>query len=222
MAVNKRTLKAGVSQHKPTISTDGGQVVSESYEIHGAYSELLTKQRSLWLQNKQTILRPEAGGQGVLTVTKEVDLPGNSESNVARIETIEVIWQELRRAVELHPYFSELTKPEIASVKAAAEDRNPALITGASQAYELYDYLVAGVTEYSTGVPVVRRTTNQVKKNEGGGSAWIRDEPPVAVPGDWEWLKTADERRREGKSYTQIEEWTAATVWDPILYPATS
>ena len=76
-----------------------------------------------------------------------------------------------------------------------------------------------GTTEWSTGVPVVRRTTTKRTGKEDKGKAWFRDTPPVDVEGDWEFLKTVNETRRDGKSYTQTEEWTGAKEWDHDLYP---
>ena len=71
-------------------------------------------------------------------------------------------------------------------------------------------------------MPVVRRTNTKVNGSlTTHGGAWFRDEPPVTVDGQWEWMKTRDERRKDGKSFTRTEEWMGATIWDHDLYPMT-
>jgi hypothetical protein len=209
---------SGLVKLKDTRSSNDGTTVTTIETWTGPYDQLKTKQDSVLLKVKATQLAPTTAGHGILTITREVDLSSSATSAVPGTEVIEVIWQELRRPIETNPYYKDLTKQEILDVKKAVENGEPVPSEGAAVLH-LWEALCEGNTEWSTGVPVVRRTTTSRTGKEAKGGAWFRDDPPEDVEGEWEFLKTANETRKEGRSYTQVEEWTGAEKWDENLYP---
>ncbi|MEO5915559.1 MAG: hypothetical protein ABIS50_15100 [Luteolibacter sp.] len=220
MAVNHKSVKGtGLCKLRSSITSNDGTTLTEVETWNGPYSELKTKQLSVVLGVKGTNLVPTEADHGILTITREVDLSTTGDSTVPNQEIIEVLWPELRKAVETNLFFKDLTDAQIQSVKksvAAGEAYSP---EDDPVAAKLWSKLARGNTEWSTGVPVVRRTTTKRTGKETKGKAWYRDTPPVDVEGDWEFLKTVNETRRDGKSYTQTEEWTGAEKWDEDLYP---
>lgn len=210
-----RKLNSGINKIRDTrITNDGVQTKVETW--NGPYKLLEAKQNEIGFKAKSTNLAPD-GPNGVLTITFEIPAPEDFQFTGSQTST-EVVWQELRKPIEQHSMFKEMSKEDIALVKKAVENGDPIPSEGELIA-KLYEKLVRGTTEYVTGVPVVRRTKTRQSGNQGGGNAWFRQSPPVSVAGDWEWLKTADERRKDGRTFTQIEEWTAAKEWDKDLYP---
>ncbi len=219
MAVQRKLGYGLVKLHNSVTSADG-TTLTTTETWTGPYPQLGILQNSVFQKVKATSLTPSSGGDGVLTITREqiTDKP-----EVPKVTTIEVIWQELRLPVEQHPHFSDMTSEQIGIVKDAVANgvyagfdfSGPA----ADEAYDLATLYREGHTEYNTGVPVVRRTITGNAGDLTAGNAWFRDTPPLVPAGDWEWLKSADNRRREGNSYTQIEEWIGGKNLSPILYP---
>jgi hypothetical protein len=219
MAIQKKPIKGqGLVQLRSSISSTDGTTVTETTTFTGPYAELKLKQASLIFTAKGTALTPTSAGEGQLTVTQETELTAEYAA-VPGTVTTEVIWQELRKPVETNPFFADLTPAQIADAKLKVEADPPWSPTN-ELAAKLYEKLVRGTTEWVTAVPVVRRTTTRVRGDLAGGGAWFREDPPIAVDGSWEWMKTTDDRRREGKSFTRTEEWTAAESWDEDLYPS--
>ena len=220
MAVQRKLGYGLVKLHNSVTSADG-TTLTTTETWTGPYQQLGILQNSVFQKVKATSLTPSSGGDGVLTITREqiTDKP-----EVPKVTTIEVIWQELRLPVEQHPYFSDMTGSQIAIVKEAAANGVYSGFGGIDglagvEAYKLAELYEQGHTEYNTGVPVVRRTITGNAGDLTAGNAWFRDTPPLVPAGDWEWLKSADNRRREGNSYTQIEEWIGGKNLSPILYP---
>ncbi len=209
----------GLVRLKDTVSSSDGTTVTITETWTGPYKELQVKQNSVILKVKGTSLVPTQAGHGTLTITREEDVPtGSTSSTVPGQDSLETIWQELRKPVETNPFFAEMPTQDILDVKKAVENGEPVPTEG-EEALKLWTLLSEGTTEWSTGVPVVRRTRTQRRKPTEGARAWTRDDPPIDVDGDWEFLKTADETRKEGRSYTRVEEWTGAESWDEDLYP---
>lgn len=169
---------------------------------------------------------PEEGASGVLVVilndyVNNDDDGGNGSGN----ETTEVEWVQLEKSISEHPAFTDaLTEDAIATIIKAAENNEALPATngqGETATLALYNRVRAGVTSYIVYAPVIRRTsalTSAPSSSNAGG----RENPPGGlVSGDWEWLKTADRVVSPGQNsdYEQIEEWTGADVWDPVLYP---
>lgn len=222
MAIKKHAIKGnGLTQLRSSRSSSDGTTLTETESWTGAYAELKLKQDAVIARVKGTTLEPTEADHGRLTIVRESVVPsdGSIESGPFEIIT-EVLWQELRKPVESHPIFAELSDALIKSAKDKAASDGPAEAPDDELAAKLYSKLVRGNTEYSTGVPLVRRTTTKISGNLTAGNAWFRDTPPVVPPGGWEFLKTADERRRDGTAFNQVEEWTGANEWDPDLYPA--
>lgn len=223
MALKKKAIKGtGLVQLRSVRSSSDGTTVTETETWTGSYSELKTKQDSVLLKVKGTQLEPTEADQGKLTITREAQLTG--EAAQPHEITTEVIWQELRQHISLNPYYDDLSETDKATIIAAARDGNPSPTEGEvtgdeTMILKLYNGVKSGQDSWSAGVPLVRRTTAKVGGNIGGGAAWFRENPPITVDGEWEWLKTADERRRVGTSFSQVEEWTAATTWDTDYYP---
>ena len=219
----ERKLNEGYSPRRAQVATklEGATVRSTITETYsGPYAELRLLQDALASVRPATSLQPDQAGNAILTATREETYsPSTTEEPPPPV--IEVLWQELRLPVEQNPAFDILSPAQKKAVRAAAESEAGQEPEDINEK-KLYLLLAAGTTEYSTGVPVVRRTSTKRTGDEGGGGAWFRDTPPGSIPPGYEWLKTADERRSEDGSFTLVEEWTGATVWDPDLYPATS
>lgn len=215
----QRKLNSGINMLKPTLSSSDGATKRE--EIwQGPYDLLAAKQLAVYRQAKSSMLTQD-GPNGRLVLTYET--PASGDYQFPGGETItEVFWAELRKPVETHSAFATLTAASVLQIKKNVEQASgtgtPAPPSSDPTETKLWNLLAKGTTEYSVGVPVVRRTKTKMAGNQGGGSAWKRESPPVSVPGKWEFMKTADERRRDGKTYTQIEEWTGAETWDETLY----
>ncbi|MEI6491595.1 MAG: hypothetical protein WCO94_03520 [Verrucomicrobiota bacterium] len=203
-----------------------GQTLSNSDVWEGPMAELLLLQQDIKGSYTTTQLTPTKGGHGKLTATITTT-PNSSEPGAPKGDiTIEVEWVELRLPIESNPAFAEVTPQYIAWAKMWAKD--PSTYTGPSlgegtPVSKLATLLSTGPTEFSTGVPVVRRTTKNAS-NLAKGFAWYRDTPPVDVPrggsgGSWEWMKTVDRRTRVGTDIQMIEEWTGSLKWDSTLYP---
>lgn len=218
MALNRK-LGTGIVQLKNSYTTEEGTTITETEKWTGPHADLLIKLKAVFQTVKSTSLTPTGAGEGELTIVRETV---SDNSRLPKTVTLEVIWQELRLPIEQHPYFADMTDDEVQIVKDAAAQ---GIYVGFGRmahgdlAYELAGMYLRHLTEYNTGVPVVRRTTTKQRGDLAAGNAWFRDDPPVDVPGGWVWLKSADDRRREGKSYTQIEEWIGGKNLSPILYP---
>ena len=225
MAIDRK-INQGISKLRDAVATSisGSTITRTITETWvGPYVLLQRKQESVWRTALNTSLTPTAADSGQLTYTYEQKIDLGTEGTQLPEPTIEVIWQELRKPVTEHPAFASLSAETIKAIRDAAEEplEDATLPPEAGEAGgQLYDLLIKGVTEYATGVPVVRRNSTKRAGDAGGGNAWTRESPPVSVPGSWEWMKTADERREDGDTFTLVEEWTGANSWDSTLYPS--
>jgi hypothetical protein len=206
----------GLVQLRNSSTTSDGTILSETETWTGDYAQLVIKRNAVFLTAKGTSLVPTEAGQGELKITRETTLTGGARP--PSVVTIEVIWQELRLPITEFPAFAAMEISVIKGIVAAAEDPDGFAPEEPTE-LALYNLLSKGTTEYATGVPVVRRTTTNIAGNVGSGNAWYRENPPVEVEGEWEFLKTADDRREVGRRFDKVEEWTGAKVWDPTLYP---
>lgn len=183
--------------------------------------------------NWQTASAQRNGPNIVLTLERTLPASQDYPHDRGGEETIEVIWREVMLPIRQIPsVVSAIQAETITADKLAVYEKNA--IEGiydidpfdegeASTIYTEYVKLLQkGITEFPSAVPVVRRTTSRQNASQnrlGLGQAYIRDEPPTTVPGDWEWLKTSDERRRDGRTYTQVEEWTGGKELSTLIYP---
>lgn len=212
----QRKLGTGITQLRSSRTSQEGTTLTIEETYTGPYADLAAKQVSVQLGAKGTNLVPTEAGNGQLTVTYESTIGPPTGGSVV----LEVIWQELRQSVELNPKFAALNKDQKAACQAAAENHTPLAYYADETQHLLLKKLTDKVGDWVTAVPVVRRTTTKVNGSlTTHGGAWYRENPPVTVAGSWEWMKTRDERRKDGKSFTQTEEWQAATIWDHDLYP---
>lgn len=223
MALRKIAVKgSGLTQLRSVRTTSDGSSLTETQTWTGEYALLKIKQDAVQFRAKATNLEPTEADHGKLTITLELQLPAES-SNQASESYTEVLWQELRQPLGTAPGFEGLTTAEKLAIQKAVESgaANPTdpMPGDPEMAERYYNNLARGDNEWSRGVPLVRRTTTRVRGDLAGGNAWYRDTPPVDVDGDWEWMKTADDRRRDGKSFTRTEEWTGANEWDADRYP---
>ena len=205
-------------------TSDWGKQKSISDVWEGPMDELITQQASIETSYTSTQITPTKGGHGKLTATltfaPNEDPPAVPTGDL----TIEVEWVELRLPVETNPFFDDLTALNKAIIRKGALDGTaysalPPMAGDLTTAEKLHELIAGGTTEWSTGVPVVRRTTKNAS-NITRGSAWFRDTPPVEPEGSWEYLKTADRRTKIGNDISQIEEWTGSAAWDADMYPA--
>ena len=218
MAV-QRKLGKGIQQVHSSITTEKGNTFTEVEKFTGPYGELLILLAAIWQSVKSCSLSPQTGGEGELTITRELVTDKN---NLPKTTTLEVVWQETRMPVECHPAFKLMTSAEVDTVKKKAANgiySGMGDLEHADEAYKLMGLYQRNITEYATGTPVVRRTTSNQRGDLAGGGSWYRNTPPVVPPGDWKWMKTSDDRRREGNSYSQIEEWKGFYDLDETLYP---
>lgn len=192
----------------------------------GPYALLKLKQESLWASASSSTLTPDDAGHGTLTVVYELTrtLPvGEGEEEPGPV--YELIWQELRKPVEEHPHFADLTSENHAAIAAALSGEADPPTTPA-EAVELYALKIKGVTEYAIGVPVIRATESGLTARPSSTPCWVRDNPPAGSggPAGYEWMLTACEIRQEGTAkapvWSRSREWTGAEAWDSILYPA--
>jgi hypothetical protein len=198
-------------------SSDWGKTLSISDVWEGPMADLIAHRDSIKTSYTRTSITPTKGDHGKLVATLETNSDGGSPTAPAGDTNIEVEWMELRLPVETHEHFDSLTAEQKAQVRKAAETGSPLSPMGAV-ADELYDLIAGGTSSYSTGVPVVRKTTKNAS-NIAKGSAWFRDTPPVTIPGGWVFLKTADRRIRVGADIQKVEEWTGGKAVSDILYP---
>lgn len=213
-------MNQGLTQMRDSVVTSvSGKTVTRTITETwiGEYARLKSKQESSWKTSISTNLQPGDGGNGTLTIVREEKIELQEEAELPE-PTTEVIWQELRIPVTQHPAFKDLDAETVKKIRKDAESEDGTAPTNEVE-LKLYNLLAKGVTEYATGVPVVRRNSTKRSGDAGGGNAWVRGNPPVDVSGSWEWMKTADERREDGDTFTLVEEWTGATQWDDTLYP---
>lgn len=207
--------QTNITKHSDSIrSSDNGASVTRIETWVGPYDQLITKQNAAIATAKETSLDPTEAGEGRLAITYIEPSRSTEGSNT----TIEVIWAELRKKIEEHPRYADLSQTDLNRIHKEVADPNPdrSPIFTDPLAQELYLKLISGTTEYSIGAPVVRRTTTN-PTNLDAGSAWVRSTPP-AGPSGYEWLKTADEIRHQGSDWQRVEEWTGAQEWDANLY----
>ena len=207
-------------------SAQWGAVTSISDVWEGPMSELLAHRDSIKSSYTTTQITPTKGGHGRLVASITIESPDGSTSGPTGDDSIEVEWVELRLPVEKNHFFFNLTSETKAIIRklATAGTKMDELATNITDGSDwavvmaLYELIAGGTSDYSTGVPVVRRTTRGAG-SLAKGSAWYRDSPPVSIPGDWQFLKTCDRRTKVGGTIHRIEEWTGSALWDTDLYP---
>ncbi len=207
-------------------TSEWGKQISDSDVWEGPVDDLRALQVDIKSQYTTTGISRTKGGHGRLVATITTDPTDDNPGPPNGDTSIEVEWMELRLPVESNPYYSALSAAQKLSIRMAVNSGVPwAQLslpgTVPETAVTLYNAMAAGTMDYSTGVPVVRRTTKNASAIAKGG-AWYREDPPVTVPGEWEWLKTADRRAKIGSDITQIEEWTGSKEWDHNHYPGAS
>jgi hypothetical protein len=217
----KRKRNPGIVLVSKSISTNRSEYRRTITEVWGGpIAELETKQNSVANTADSTNLTPTEGGNGTLTIETSQAFPalpawggGGSQT------TIEIEWVELRKKLQEHPRYAQVSDADRRKIEDAIAnpkpDQSPALTD--SRAIELYTKLLRGQTEYSLAVPVVRRTTTR-PTSLTAGNAWFRNNPPVS-PSGWQWLKTADRISRTGNAFQRVEEWTGAKEIDTDIYP---
>ncbi len=208
-------------------TSDWGKQISDSDVWEGPVDELRALQSDIKRQYTTTGISRTKGGHGRLIATITTDPADDNPGPPAGDTSIEVEWVELRLPVESNPKYKDLSAVNKAIIrKGAMEGKTwaelPPMAGDVAVGETLHAKIAAGTTEWSTGVPVVRRTTKNASNIEKG-KAWFRDNPPVTVPkdgeGEWEWLKTTDRRVKIGSDITQVEEWTGSEEWDHDHYP---
>ena len=207
---------------------DWGQTLSNSDVWEGPMDELRALQADIKSSYTTTQLTPTKGGHGKLTATLTTS-PNSGPPEAPKGDiTIEVEWPELRQPVETNPAFNDFSAESKALIRKYAADGKkfseiPMSFIDPTLAEKLFKLIASGTTEWSTGVPVVRRTTKNAS-SLAKGATWYRDTPPVSVPrggsgGSWDWMKTVDRRTRVGADIQMIEEWMGSADWDSTLYP---
>ena len=223
MAV-QRKINDGITKQRDAVATSkSGQTitVTTTETWVGPHAMLARKQAAVWKFCVSTSLVPSAADSGTLTLVRETKYEIPAEEAALPEPVIEVIWQELRLPVMQHPAFKDIPADRKKKIREKAETEGAEPPTDAAE-LKLYNLLASGTTEYATGVPVVRKTTAKRKGDVGGGEAWVRGTPPTEVGGTWEWMKSSDERRFDGTTFSQVEEWLGAKEWDDVLYPTGS
>jgi hypothetical protein len=223
----QRKLGSRIVELRPSVATTA-TTMTTTRTFTGAYGALKTKQDALSGSGTKTQLTPTTAGEGTLTITVEKPLTATPEQNgtatmgEGRQVSTGITWMELRKDIATNAMFADVSPGDMKKARdyAAMENGDAKAAALPTLAKKFYDYLVKGTTDYAIGYPVAKRTTTKSVGEIGGGGAWFRDTPPFDHPSGWQWMKTADDRTKEGSTYTQTEEWTGAEEWDSDFYPA--
>lgn len=212
---------------------DGEIVESQSWEGSLEQMQGIFEQEKF---NWQVIRARRNGPNWELTGERTIVADENAQHPRQDEETIEVIWREVMLGIRQAPgILTALATGTITAEKLTIYDKNaeqgiydidPFDDPGSLPIYTQYvELLKRKIFNFPSAVPVVRLTRsfqNKSRNRLGLGQAYVRSTPPIQVPGNWEWLKTTDERRRTGATYTQVEEWTGGTEQSTLIYPTSS
>jgi len=133
---------------------------------------------------------------------------------------IELDWVRIDKPIETHPLFADISAEVLETIRQAIQNPTgsaPEIPAGTAAAL-LFAKMARGQESYPVFAPVVTRERKYYSR-PGSTTVGQRDNPPVSVPGDWEFVKTADRLRRERGIWTRNEEWTGADEWDPDIFP---
>lgn len=211
MSLKRKPLGGEIRWHRPKLEAGEDGASSTTQDAVGPYGLLLAEYHALLRSADKVTLVHTAAGEGRLTVTRESPVEDP-------VGTAEVEWVELRKKIETHPRYAEVTDDDMRAVRAAVADPESGEPDVGARALELYKKLLRGQTEYSIGSPVARLTTPLAKDDLTAGGTWFREAPPFAHPDGYEWMKTVDQRRKTGRQYDRVEEWTGAEDWDADIY----
>lgn len=166
---------------------------------------------------ERTRVKRVGGGRGILVVISGYDRPDNeSGTNQTHQPSLEVDWVRYDKPVASHPMFDSLTAAQKKEIIDAAQTTG-SLAPGYGEVGEkLFDKVAAGQESYMLFAPVVRRLTASTMRLSTSTAGKI-DTPPISV-GSFEYVKTADNSRREGRRWVRMEEWTGADKWDEDFY----
>lgn len=219
MSLRRRPNRPTIHTHRARLEGGADGTGSSTHDIVGPYDLLLRQYNALVRNSDRATLSPTQAGEGRLTIRREISLGEMGDTG----GSVEVEWIELRKKIETHPRYNDLTDDDLRTIRAAVADPEagqPESLgeAGKELALELYKKLLRGQTEYSIGAPVARRTTPMRRDDLSAGATWFLQDPPFQHPSGYQWMKTLDTRRRTGRAYERIEEWTGAEEWDPDIY----
>ena len=209
--------------------------IQEASSWEGSLDQVIAKFEEE-INNWQSASASRRGPNVLLTMERTKPAPQDYAHPRGNEETIEIIWREVQISIrQAKPILDGVANNSIDLQYLDIIDRDIANGTAKDPYFETEDddhykimneyarLIRRGITTFATAVPVVRRTISRQNVNQhrmNPGEAYVRDSPPITPPGDWEWLKTADERRRDGRTYTQVEEWTGGKDLSWLLYPS--
>lgn len=172
-------------------------------------------------------LTPQKGELGEMRVfCREVDASVTQKPSGAITATIEIDMAQLEKPLLSKPGISDALPLEIEMWKnSPIELRRAMKFEQSGGTYDLsadaqrYAKLILkGVESYLVFSPVVSRTSTYKTRPNPENCSKI-ETPPISIPGDWEYLKTADRivQQTDGK-YVRTEQWTGADEWERELY----
>lgn len=183
-----------------------------------------------WIVGKVNIVRR---GGGMATMTADVSAPATGSAAFQRPD-YDVQWQRVEKPLATHPRYAGVPNVVLNKIEEYFGTTDPAeratiyAEIGELEFGELGQEIVhkrlRGTDTWTPYAPVVTKTSVSSRSPETGGCGH-RQSPPRAAgaPTGYEWVKTADGKRKAGtaSTWTREEEWTGAEAVDEDLYPRT-
>ncbi|MGI5868683.1 MAG: hypothetical protein ACOX9C_04455 [Kiritimatiellia bacterium] len=218
------------SRRRTRAEVDSATLVKE-----GRYADLAEQQPDKgmeimpgWVVESST-LEPRKGLLGTLTINLvEKDAsPAGAKPPGSINSAIEIDMAQIEKPLmaksDYNGYETEIelwkasppdVRGQLKYVEKEGEDPKP--LTG--QAETVARLMLKGVETYLVFAPVVTRTSTYKLRPDPSDIGKVCN-PPVTVPGSWQYLKTGDRivRQADGR-YVRTEQWTGADEWAPELY----
>ena len=163
-------------------------------------------------------------GTLVVVVEAQVAAPEGSGS-AAPVEVIyELEWGELLKKIESHPKCGKL-KASAAKKwedweKITAEDYEA--VSGGWSFATWQEKRRRGQEDYPVSYPIARKESKHTFRPTGVGADMYQLAAPPSecgAPSDgWTYFKSKDSLRKEGRTFSRVEEWTGAQVLDDDIF----
>lgn len=200
----------------------------------GLYADLQAQQPSkgaelvTGYEVESSRLIPRRGLLGELRINLVEKFPDSTtQKPVGSIRsTIEIDMAQLEKPIlskaEYAGYAPEITMWKDADAGLRSQykylDASKAEQTLAGDALKVAALMLKGTDSYLAFNPVISRTSIYKSRPTPSDYGKICT-PPITVPGDWVYLKTADRiSQLDKKTYSRTEQWTGADEWSTDLY----
>ncbi len=171
------------------------------------------------------------GGTGTMTVTMT---PAPIQDYTFDTNAVfEVEWIEVQKKLETHPRYldggakalndadldaiEEWKNAASASLRTAAYAKLTSNSGVSGNATDFVDKLKHGTDSFVIYSPLCRVTTKHASKPDVSECGLRNDPPSGCKVNGYIYLKTADRATRD-RTWTRVQEWTGATLWDTDLY----